>query len=127
MGAATARYCATGTSYPDSFAVGVSGRKVLRSSAKTRSGETLPALICGIASPSWMVASSTWLPRTAVSAGLPLSNGTSVPLTLACLNSTVWASWLPVPTPVVPKVMLRPAPVTSLIVLKPDFSLATST
>ena len=92
----------------------------MRSSEKTSSGATFPASICGMASPSWMVASSTWLPRTAVRAGLPLSKGTSVPLTLACLKSTVWASWLPVPTPVVPKVMLRPASVTSLMVLKPD-------
>ena len=98
--------------------MGVSGRKELRSSEKTSSGATLPALICGMASPSWMVVTSTWLPRTAVRAGLPLSNGTSVPLTSACLNSTVCASWLPVPTPVVPKVMLRPAPVRSLMRLE---------
>ena len=68
FGAATARYCATGTSYP-ALAVGTSGRKELRSSEKTTSGVTLPASICGMASPSWMVETSTWLPRTAVRAG----------------------------------------------------------
>ena len=82
--------------------MGTSGRNSLRSSENTTIGVTSPASICGLASPSWTVATCTWSPSTAVSAGEPESKGTSVPVMSACANSTVWASWEPVPTPVVP-------------------------
>jgi hypothetical protein len=64
-------------------------------------GRSLPALICSIVSASEPDMASTCLPSRAVTAGAPPSNGTSVAVVPAPLNSSAWDSWPPVPTPAV--------------------------
>ena len=94
-------------SEPCSLAVGTSGRDSSRCSAKTAIGRSLPAWIWGAASAIWLAPTSTWEPSNAVINSAPPSNGTSLALTFSEAKSSAWASWLPVPAPVVPNLTDR--------------------